>query len=247
MRSIVVPVNFSASSANAARYAADLGMAIGADIHLVHVSQIPASVSVVPMPESVFKELRDSGIEMLAGLQTELAMRTSGKIAITTDMETGGEETKIEVYCKEKQPLLVVLGESGESLQNVLAGSAIVREMRHLPYPILMVPQTAKFRAVRKIVVACDKEDMDSGIADTLPLLKELSELLGARLEVLHVVTNGEETAAKVQEGISDYLEGHGADWVMVFPKGHSVLEFHRSRSKQIVEHCVVPVLSVHE
>ncbi len=137
MRSIVVPVNFSANSANAARYAADPGMAIGADIHLVHVFQIPASVPVVPMPESVFKELRDSGIEMLAGL-----------------------------------------------------------------------PQTAKFHAVRKIVVACDKEDIDSGMPATLPFLKELSELLGARLEVLHVRTDGEESAAKVEEGISDYLEG---------------------------------------
>jgi nucleotide-binding universal stress UspA family protein len=273
MRSIVVPVNFTANSANAARYAADLALVVGADIHLIHVFQIPVSVSEVPMPESVFEELRDNGIELLAGLQAELTSRTSGKIAIITDMETGGVETKIETYCKDKKPLLVVMGTSGESLQNGLSGSTTVRETRHLPYPILVVPHTAKFHAVEKIVVACDREDIDSGMPATLPFLKELSELLGARLEVVHVLTNGEESAAeaaeeynvwkkevrafnpkmhfirrpKVEEGISDYLEGHGADWVMVFPKSHSVLEFHRSRSKQVLQHCLVPVMSVHE
>jgi nucleotide-binding universal stress UspA family protein len=273
MRSIVVPVSFSANSANAARYAADMAVVIGADIHLIYVFQIPVSVSVVPMPESVFKELRDSGVEMLAGLQTELAIRTSGKVAITTAMETGVVEKKIETYCKDKKPLLVVMGATGELLQNDLSGSTVVRETRRLPYPILVVPQAAKFHAVAKIVVACDKEDIDSGMPGTLPFLKELSELLGARLEVLHVLTDGEESAAeaieeynvwkkevtafnpeihfirrpKVEEGISDYLEGHGADWVMVFPKSHPVLEFHRSRSKQVIRHCVAPVMSVHE
>ncbi len=165
------------------------------------------------------------------------------------------------------------MGATGDSLENVIAGSTTVREIRHLPYPILVVPQTAKFHGVAKIVVACDKEDIDSGMPTTLPLLKELSELLGARLEVLHVLTNGEESAAeaaeeynvwkkevkafnpeihfvrrpKVEQGISEYLEAHKADWLMVFPKSHSVLEFHRSRSKKIVQHCVVPVMSVHE
>lgn len=165
------------------------------------------------------------------------------------------------------------MGATGNSLQNVLAGSNTARALRYLPYPILVVPEGSKFRAVGKIVVACNKEDIDGGMPDTLPLLKELSELLGARLEVVHVLTNDEESAAEsieeynvwkkdvrafspelhfvrrpgVEEGIREYLQGHAADWLMVFPKRHSVLEFHRSRSKQIVQHCVVPIISVHE
>ncbi len=94
MRSIVVPVNFSPNSANAARYAADLGMAIGVDIHLINVFEIPVSLSEVPMPESVFQELRESCTEQLDELRAELVRRTTGKIAITTDMETGGVESR---------------------------------------------------------------------------------------------------------------------------------------------------------
>jgi hypothetical protein len=40
----------------------------------------------------------------------------------------------------------------------------------------------------------------------------------------------------KVEEGINVYLASREADWLMVFPKRHSVLEFRKSRTKQIVQ-----------
>lgn len=273
MRSIVVPVNFAPNAANAARYAADIALAIGADLHLIYVFQIPASASEVPLPESVFDTMRDGGYEMLNDLQTELSKRTTGKITIKTDLEIGGTEAKIESYCKQIKPFLVVMGASGHNLENVINGSSTVRAIRHLPYPVLVIPVGAKFQAIKKIVVACDREDIDSGMPDNMTFLKELSGLLKARLVVVHVLTNAEESSAKateeynvwkkevnafnpeihfirrprVEDGIKDYLASHETDWLMVFPKSHSVLEFHRSRTKQIVETCAVPVMSLHE
>jgi len=273
MRSIVVPVNFSPNAANAARYGADIALAIGADLHLIYVMPIPASVSEVPLPESVFDTLRDSGYELLRDLQGELTKRTSGKVGISTDLEIGGAESKIESYCKLVKPFLVVMGASGDTLENVINGSTTVRAIRHLPYPVLVIPAKAEFRAIHKIVVACDKEDIDSGIPDNMAFLKELTGLLKAQLIVVHVLTTGEESAAEaieeynvwknevnafnpeinfvrraqVNEGINEYLASHAADWLMVFPKSHSVLEFHKSRTKQIVQSCAVPVMSLHE
>jgi nitrate reductase NapAB chaperone NapD len=158
-------------------------------------------------------------------------------------------------------------------MENILNGSTTVRAIRRLPYPVLVIPVDAKFHSISKIVVACDREDIDSGLPDNLAFLKELSGLLKARLVVVHVLTNGEESAAefteeynvwkneieafnpeihfvrrpRVEDGINDYLAGHEADWLMVFPKTHSVLEFHKSRAKQIVQTCAVPVMSLHE
>jgi nucleotide-binding universal stress UspA family protein len=273
MHSIVVPVNFSANSANAARYAADTARAIGADIHLLHVFEIPVSVSEVPMPESVFQELRDAGFELLSRLQTALIERTSGKVAIFTDLETGGIEARLEAFCRVRKPLLVVMGATGDKFPAMFDGSNTTRALHRLPYPILVVPAGAQFKAIGTIIVACDKEDIDSGMPATLPFLQQLSDLLDARLEVVHVLTNGEESAAgviqeyniwkkeavalapklhfvrqrKVEDGLTTYLKNHHADWVIVFPKSHSLLEFHRSKSKQIVDHCVIPVMSVHD
>ncbi|HEV2483052.1 MAG TPA: universal stress protein [Puia sp.] len=273
MRSIVAPVNFAPNAANAARYAADIALAIGADLHLIYVLQIPSSASEVPVPESAFDAMRDSGYELLNDLQVQLTKRVGGKVGITTDLEVGGTEARIESYCKQVKPFLVVMGASGHNLENIINGSTTVRAIRHLPYPVLAIPVNAKFQSIKKIVVACDKEDIDSGMPDNIAFLNELSGLLKAHLVVVHVLTNGEESAAeateeynvwkkevkafnpeihfvrrpRVEDGINEYLTSHAADWLMVFPKSHSVLEFHKSRSKQIVRTCAVPVMSLHE
>src|ERR1700744_3882378 len=110
MRLIVVPVNFAPNAANAARYAADIALAIGADLHLVYVFQIPASVSEVPLPDSAFDTLRDSGYELLSNIKVDILKRTAGKVQVTTDLGIGNPEAKIESYCKQHKPFLVVMG-----------------------------------------------------------------------------------------------------------------------------------------
>ena len=273
MRPIVVPVNFTANSANAARYAADIALPIGADIHLIYVFRIPASVSEVPLPESAFDKMRDDGRELLSELSEILTKRTRGKIKITTELQVGGIETKIEACCHRHKPFLVIMGASGDTFENALNGSTTIKTIRHLPYPVLVIPGNASFHPIEKIVVACDREDIDSGMPDNMPFLKELSEKLKAKLTVLHVLTLSDESAAeaieeynvwkkdvaafspemhfvrrpKVTQGITDYLTTHQTDWLMVFPKSHSLLEFHKSHAKQIVHNCAVPVMSVHE
>jgi nucleotide-binding universal stress UspA family protein len=273
MRTILIPVNFAPNAANAARYAADIALATGAGLHLLHVFQIPASVSEIPLPESVYTTMRDNGLELLNHLQTELTRRTAGNVQITTALAIGETDAKIASYCQQHPPFLVVMGATGHTLENVITGSTTVRAIRHLPYPVLVIPMDASFHSIKKIVVACDREDIDSGMPDNLAFLKELSGLLKARLVVVHVLTDGESSAAeateeyniwknkvetfnpeihfvrrpRVEDGITDYLATHEADWLMVFPKTHSVFEFHKSRTKQIVQTCAVPVMSLHE
>jgi nucleotide-binding universal stress UspA family protein len=273
MRTIVVPVNFSDNSANAARYAADLALAIGAGISLIYVLQPPTTISETPMPLNAFEELRDASLELLQTLSGELATRTNNKIKITSQLEIGGVEKRVESFCRWQKPLLVVMGTSANSLQNTLQGSGTVRALRHLPHPILVIPEDVIFHPVKKIVVACDQEDVDSGMPDTFPFLKEISALLKARLSFVHVITDGKEIAMdaikeygvwkrqieaygpemhfvrqeSVEDGIGKYLQDHHVDWLMVLPKKHSILEFHKSRAKQIVLHCSVPVISIHQ
>jgi nucleotide-binding universal stress UspA family protein len=273
MKSIAVPVNFTANSANAARYAADLALAIGADIHLLHFFQIPVSMSEVPMPENVFEDLQQSGIDLLNGLSKELIKRASDKVKVSMDMQTGPVEARLKQFCEGEKPFLVIMGATAGGFETAVTGSNSVRAVKHLPCPVLVVPENVEFHPVRKIVVACDREDLLSGMPAVLPFLRELSELAAAQLEVLHVVTEKEKSTAevveaynswkgevkglapevhfirrpKVAEGIDDYLKGSEADLLMVFPKNHGLLEFHKSRAKQVVLHCAVPVMSVHE
>jgi hypothetical protein len=50
-----------------------------------------------------------------------------------------------------------------------------------------------------------------------------------------------------VEQGVQYFLEKHPVDWLLVLPKKHAVLEFHKSRAREIVAKSPVPVMSVHE
>jgi len=272
MKKIVVPVNFTAGSTNAANYAADMARSIGADLHLLHVLGIPASTGEMPMTEYVFEEMQQVGVRGLKELWEELVKRTEGKVNIFTDMEIGSVEARIEAYCIKNQPFLVIMSASGDSLQRLLAGGSTARAIRHLPYPMIVVPDNAAFHPIKKIVLACDLDDITGGVPVSLTFLKELKELFQAGFEVVNIDTGrqiAEERTVfeydawkqqfheafpevhfvetnKVEDGVNQYAGDAGADLLLVFPKRHRFLEFHKSQAKRIALHSPVPVMSIH-
>jgi nucleotide-binding universal stress UspA family protein len=273
MRSIVVPVNFTENSNNAARYAADMALAIDGDIHLIYVFQLPLTIAEFPIPDATIEEMqRDSRITLNA-LKDELRQRTRDQVGVTTEMIAGSIEHNLEEYCKRQKPFVVVMGASGHSVENALTGGSTVKAMRHLPWPLLVIPENAAFHAIKKIVLACDLDDIGDGIPASLTFINDLTSLFGAKLDVVNVATSAEHSEGeaiflfdswktRLQEifpdlhfiytndiaaGITQYLGKHSADWLMVFPKKHRFLEFHSSKAKQLVRDCPVPVMSLHE
>jgi len=92
MKNIIVPVNFSDNSSNAARYAADMALAIDADIHLIYVLQFPLTAAETPIPDFVFEEMQRNGELSLASLSEDLVKRTRAQVNVTSIMEIGGLE-----------------------------------------------------------------------------------------------------------------------------------------------------------
>lgn len=272
MQTIIVPVNIGANAANAACYAADIALTMGAEIRFVHVINSPSVLAPHPMPESLFKELQDSGYLLLNKLRTKLSTRTGGKVRINIDLETGKIGHEMKAYCQHYNPFLVVMG-AAESAPDLRYGSDnAIDAMKQLPYPILVIPPNAVFYGAPKVAVACDDEDIDARLQSLLPFLKELRMSLGTRFQIIHVVTNGESFSRVLQkydllkkelevvgpslnvvrrssigEGVNDYLRHHRADWLLMLPKKHPLLEFHKSRAREIALNCPVPVLWLHE
>lgn len=274
MKTIIVPVNFSASSDNAARYAADMALAIHADLHLIHFVQIQASTSDVPLAGYALAELQESGKEGLQQLRDALIKRTEGKVNIFTYMEVGPVEDRIEEYCAKKMPFIVIMGNAGKSLERALTGSNVSQAIRHLPHPMIVVPENAVFHSIKKIVLACDLDDIAEGVPVSVSFLKEFRHIFGAGFEVINIATgrqdHQEEAEAafvfnswkdrlleiypevhflrmnKVEDGISEYLSNHPADLLLVFPKKHNVFEFHKSHAKKIAFNSSIPVMSIH-
>jgi nucleotide-binding universal stress UspA family protein len=273
MKPILVPVNFSACAANAARYAADLAVAIKADLHLIHVIQAPVSSSQLIMTEYLYQEMLDSANQSLEALRIELGKRTNGKVNISTVLEAGSLPVKIRRLCQQLQPYAVILGASGPSLEKFLSGSPIASLLHTLNYPVFVVPEGVSFTRLRRILLACDTRDLSSGLPRTLPLLKELRDRFGSRFDIVTVETGKEQSqeqvvfqgegwkealkelypemhvihSARIQDGVLEYLKENEADLVMVFPKKHGMFEFHVSQSRKLAKSSPIPVLSLHE
>lgn len=255
MKCIVVPVNFTPRSLNAARYAADLAVALGADLRLLSTLSLPSSR---PLAPTVIDEIRHSGLEALNSLAAELQHRVGGKIHIHTDQQSGEAGERLLACCKELRPFLVVVTAPVD---------------RHLPCPALIVPDKTAFHPIHTIAVACDRDDILSGMSDHMSFITELNNRLNCRFDLIHIIRNGEGSISRLtqeygewksrppflpaklhfirqdqpQLGMNEYLHDHDADWVMVLPKPHGWIEFHESQAHNILEVSEVPVISVYE
>jgi nucleotide-binding universal stress UspA family protein len=269
MRSIVVPVNFTPNAANAARYATDIALALGMDVHLVNVLEMTAA-SYKGLSAGIYEELLNSCLELLQKLSAELTCRSSGRVQIATDLETGEIQHRLSEFCRPIQPFAVVCGSSERSLDNMLKGSRTTNKIRKLPYPLLVVPGHTAFHTIRNVLIACDDEDIHTGIVNARPMLETLSNAFSPRFAAIHVLVDRKTSAEKlttefqswkhilgpsdpvitfirrpdVARGISEYLESHTADLLLVIPKKHGWLEGRKSRSPEIISK-LVPILSL--
>ena len=273
MKSIVVPINFSPCAANAARYAADLAQAIHADLHLIHVIQVPVNSAELMMTQYLYEDMVESADIALQQLQFELTKRTNNRIKIDTTLEAGSIGAKVKDLCQKVKPYAIILGAAGPSLEKFLAGSPVASLLHNLDYPVLVVPETSAFQQFRRILLACDLDDIGSGIPNSQPLLKDLREHFGSRFDIVTVETRKVLTdeavcfesggwkdqlkdlypeihyirKPKVEEGILEYLGHNEADLIMVFPKKHGFFDFHTSQSRKLAQHSPIPVLSLHK
>ena len=272
MKSIVVPIDFSTCSSNAARYAADLALAINADLHLIHVIQVPLTAAELSMTESVYRDMIEGANLSLKKIQADLTKRTLQRIRIDILVDAGSVTGKVHDLCRQVNAYAIVLGVSGPKLEKFLAGSPVTSLLQHLEYPVLVVPEAATFQQFRRILMAFDLEDIGSGLTTCLPLLKELRGHFGSRVDIITVETrkvlSDEATCfesggwkeqlrdiypeihyirkSKVEDGILEYLGQHQADLVMVFPKKHGFFDFHISQSRRLAQSSPVPVMSLH-
>jgi len=272
MKKIVATVSFSPDSMNAARYAADMAAASGAELNLFHVLHIPVSMAEIPITEGVYDEIEENGRKSLLELREELEKRTAGKIKISMDMIIGSISYRIRELCDEDKPFLVVMGISGNPMDHIVTGNTPLHEIQSLSYPLLIVPEKAEFHPLRKILVACDADDLAGGLP--VAFMNSWKEAFGSEFELLNISTTRQEREISgifeadswkermreiypalhivqvdnndVEEGVGRYLESCDADMVMVFPKRHSFLEFHKSRTKRIASQSTLPVLALH-
>jgi nucleotide-binding universal stress UspA family protein len=80
MKTIIVPTDFSPIATNAMNFAADMATNINASLMLLHVYQVPVSMTDVPVVMVSAEELRKSSEAKLQEIKDAVTHITSGKL-----------------------------------------------------------------------------------------------------------------------------------------------------------------------
>ena len=146
-KKILCPVDFSDSSREAMRRAADLVKASGGSLTLFHVVHVPLTSygEGAPMMPSSGPELtRELGSEAEKTLaEWKRRAEEMGARTVTTQVVAGVPwNTIVEALDADRSYDLVVMGTEGRTgLGRVLLGSVAERVVRHAPCPVLVVRQ----------------------------------------------------------------------------------------------------------
>src|SRR5688572_13627159 len=187
MKTIIVPTDFSPAALNATNYAADMALAIKANILLFHVYQLPLSVSDTPIVLLSVEELRDSAESKLAHLKKDLEHITSGALEILTEARMGNLSDELEEWSNKVQPFAVVMGTKGHTaVERVLFGSNTLSVIKHLSWPVICVPLGKEYgTGIKKVGLACDFHEIKE--STPVPALKNFVKEFHAELHVLNV------------------------------------------------------------
>ncbi|HYK47594.1 MAG TPA: universal stress protein [Parafilimonas sp.] len=266
MRTIIAPTDFSNVSNNAAHYAAKMAEDVNAQLILLHVMELPITVSEFPVTEAVFDEI--SMEDELKKLKSDLLKTTKGKIKIHVTNILGSVENELKEICNIEKPFAVVMGtHTHGTLQRFLLGSTALYSTRHLEWPVLIVPEDDTYKPIRKIGLASDMKYIYS-----VPLnqIASILDAFGASLDVFHVnrrARNIEKDSVEsillkqrllalnprfstindedVEHGVEALAKKNDTDLIVVIPRSHGL--FHKAQSAEFVFRSSLPVMAIHE
>lgn len=274
MKTIVVPTDFSAVSNNAMYYAAGMAKETGASILLFNAYQVPVSMTDVPIVLVSVEELQKNAESKMDEVKKLLQEKNGEDLKIYTETKLGDPIDELENLCQKIKPFAVVMGTKGATgVERVLFGSTTLTAIKHLTWPVIVVPPGTQYKGIKKAGFACDFRE----VVQTTPIkpIKDFVKEFNAEFHVLNVDyhnknfkpdtpeqsllldTEVEELkpkydfieSEKVEEGINKFADDNNLDIVITIPKKHKLLEglFRKSHTKELVFHSRVPIMCVHE
>lgn len=259
MKNVIIPVDFSETSLNAARYAAEM------------LKDKPATNVIL---YSLFEkeEEADTTASYLESLKEELADK--GVTNVETIKEMGDDLIdNLDRLAHQKTASLIVMGITGRSpIAQAFIGSNTLKMAEKNVCPVLIIPPDAKYNGVKNIAFTSDMKDVD---ATPVLFIKTMLDLFKAKLHVINVdsehyisINEEYETAQNrmkellngynpefyfmrwnsFHEAINQFAADYKIDIILIVPKYHSVLSrVLGTNTKELVYHSTVPVLAVHQ
>jgi nucleotide-binding universal stress UspA family protein len=260
MNIVIIPVDFSETSLNAAKYGVKL-------------------LSVVPEAEIILyhvydkAEAYDNRMESLQKLKDELLQNKTANITLLA--EIGDFVTELEKLARHRQADLIIMGITNRSvLSQVFVGNNALKVSENKFCPVIIIPSNAEYSEIKNVLLATDLKDTVS-TTPTAPIKKVLCAF-NAKLHIVnvnseHYIELSENYAAEqeklkelfsefnpefyflrlfdVDEAIKEFAKDKNIDLIITIQKEHSVVHklFNTGHSKKLAYESTVPVMTVHE
>jgi nucleotide-binding universal stress UspA family protein len=168
IKTVVVPIDFSDTSANALSFAAELSKRTSARLLAVHILQ----------NSDTKEEIKNK----LQSVESGLKMSFGSGLKCESSLAHGDIVTALKKIIEAEQADLVIMGTKGASgLKKILIGSNTLKVIAKIKMPVLVIPEVAQFenflnKGKNRIVLATDLISLEN--EDALNILKEIALLI---------------------------------------------------------------------
>ncbi len=260
MKTVIIPVDFSETSLNAARFAAQM------------FSDKPNTHILLYHFYNKDDEY-DTARNYLDSLKTELEW--TGDKDTETMLEKGDDFIdSLERLAYQKSATLIIMGITGKSaLRQALIGSNTLKIAEKDVCPVLIVPPDAKFKGINNVALASEFKDVDT-VTPVFHITAVL-ELFNAKLHIvnvdseIHVALTAEKKkergkmlelfkkfnpefyfigTSEFTDTIEQFATDQNIDMIITVPHYHSFYGkvFGGSTTKKLVYHSTVPVMAAY-
>ena len=261
MKTVIVPVDFSETSFNAARYASQLLTGhYGVDMILYHMYE----------KQSQAEEANQN----LEKLKKELLQKSIVKISAYSEK---GDDLidELEKLARHREADLIIMGIKGRSsIGKLFVGSNTIKMVEKKVCPVLIIPPNAVYKDIKNVLLTSDMKNV--GVATPSVPIKRILKTFHPNLHVINV--NSEHYVALTEEfqkeratlkemfaefnpefyflgwydvddAINRFAHDKKIDFIIIVPREHKLLDkmFGHSLTKKLAHHSDIPVLAVHE
>ncbi|HMU46004.1 MAG TPA: universal stress protein [Chitinophagaceae bacterium] len=261
MHRVIIPIDFSETSLNAARFTAKM-MADKEDVTIIlyhnYESADDADVS-NNYQESLKKEFHTAGVKN-----------------VQCEHEMGGDLiNNISRLAHTIRATLIIMGITGKSaVRQAMFGSNTLKLIDRNLYPVMIIPPDASYTGIDNVAFASDFKNVEN--VTPAPLINSVLEIFNPKLHIVNVNKNiyvslpveiekekqkllemfkGYRTECffitknDFYEAIDTFINDHKIDLLITVPRhqSNSASIFKSTHTKRLAYHSHIPILAAHE
>ncbi len=274
MKKILFPTDFSTNAMNAFNYALHIADKIGAEITTLHTYENPdlgrksPSATVKQIQEYELQDQFDTYRKAAEQMRSQTEQEILSQIKVDHVLKEGDLIDILKEMVALEKPEMIIMGTRGaNTLKQLFIGSNTAKVIEALKLPVLAIPQNASYKPIQNIVYATDIEELNEVI---IPKAYEFSQMLGAKMHIVHVNTRHTQLAYQViaqwekkmstipniyfevvesndvLTGINRYAKDHAIDMVAMLTHHRNFLDklFSISYTQKAVFQTEIPLLA---